>query len=120
VKSNFIEVGRTVLIPDPANPFEGFQFTAQPPAGDGLLIAILSAEPLKSVSLPSGPKTLSQTEALDFLSKVTDELGRSIEVVGVDAPDTQAAPAAPTPAQPASAAKLRDWSFATRSYRIIK
>jgi hypothetical protein len=101
-KSNFIEAGRAVLVPDPKNPYEGFQFTADPPSGEGLLVAILSAEPLKSVSLPSAPATLSRDEALDFLTKVTEELGRSIEVIGV------------------GAGKPRDWSFATRPYRIIQ
>lgn len=101
-KSNFIEAGRPVTVPDPKNPYEGFELTADPPSGEGLLVAILSAEPLKSVSLPSAPTTFSRAEALDFLTKVTDELGRSIEVVGVGVP------------------KPRDWSFATRSYRVAQ
>ncbi len=99
-KSNYIEPGRTVLVPDPKNPYEGFEFTADPPSGEGLLVAILSTEPLKSASLPNAPTTLSRAEALDYLAKITDELGRSIEVVGVGKP--------------------RDWSFATKTYRIIQ
>ena len=99
-KSNFIEPGRAVTVPDPKNPYEGFELTADPPSGEGLLVAILSAEPLKSVSLPSAPTAFNRAEALDFLTKVTDELGRSIEVVGVG--------------------KQRDWSFATRPYRIAQ
>jgi secreted trypsin-like serine protease len=102
-KSNLIEPGRVVMVPDPKNPYEGFEFSMDPPTGEGLLVAILSAEPLNSVSLPSAPTALSRAEALDFLTKVTDELGRSIEVVGVGA-----------------TAKPRDWSFATRTYRIIQ
>jgi hypothetical protein len=74
-----------------------------------LLVAILSAEPLKSVALPSGPTTMGRDEALDFLTKITDELGRSIEVVGVG----------PAPAPGPAAGKPRDWSFATKTYRII-
>jgi secreted trypsin-like serine protease len=99
-KSNFIEAGRALLVPDPKNPYEGFAFTIDPPSGEGLLVAILSAEPLKSVSLPNTPTTLGRDEALDFLAKMTGELGRSIEVVGVGKP--------------------RDWSFATKTYRIIQ
>jgi secreted trypsin-like serine protease len=102
VKSNFIEPGRIVLVPDPKNPYEGFTFTVDPPSGEGLLVAILSAEPLKSVSLPSAPTALSRAEALDYLTRITDELGRSIEVVGV------------------GAGKPRDWSFATKTYRITQ
>jgi hypothetical protein len=99
-KSNYIEPGRTVLVPDPKNPYEGFEFTADPPSGEGLLVAILSTEPLQSASLPNAPTTLSRAEALDYLAKITDELGRSIEVVGVSRP--------------------RDWSFATKTYRILQ
>jgi hypothetical protein len=99
-KSNFIADGRVVLVPDPKNPYEGFEFTADPPSGEGLLVAILSAEPLKSVSLPSTPSPLSRAEALDYLARITDELGRSTEALGIGKP--------------------RDWSFATRTYRIIQ
>jgi secreted trypsin-like serine protease len=106
-KANFIESGREVVVPDPKNPYEGFKFTADPPAGEGMLVAILSADPLKSVPLPNAPTTMSRAEALDFLTKVSDELGRAIEVVGTGPA------AAPTPA------KLRDWSFTTKTYRII-
>jgi len=103
-KSNFIEAGRSITVPDLKNPYGGFELTADPPSGDGLLVAILSAEPLKSVSLPNAPRTMSRAEALDFLTKVTDELGRSIEVVGIGT----------------NVAKPRDWSFATQSYRIVQ
>jgi hypothetical protein len=52
---------------------------------------------------------MGRDEALDFLTKITDELGRSIEVVGVG----------PAPAPGPAAGKPRDWSFATKTYRII-
>ncbi|CAN7725021.1 trypsin-like serine protease [Bradyrhizobium sp. LjRoot220] len=106
LRSNYIEPGRVVLVPDPKNPFEGFQFSIDPPAGEGLLVAILSAEPLKSVAMPSGPTELSQSEALEYLTKITDELSRAIEIVPVG-------PAA-------GPGKSRDWSFATKTYRIVQ
>jgi secreted trypsin-like serine protease len=110
-KANFIEGGHGVVVPDPNNAYEAFRFTADPPAGEGMLVAILSADPLKTVPLPSVPTTMSRDEALDFLTKVTDELGRSIEVVGVGPTSTTTSTAAP--------GKPRDWSFATKTYRII-
>jgi secreted trypsin-like serine protease len=120
--ANFIERGHEVVVPDPKNPYEGFRFTADPPAGEGLLVAILSTDPLKSVALPNGPATMNRDEALDYLSKVTDELGRSIEVVGVGpattAPTTNT-PTTTTTTTPAPG-KPRDWSFATRTYRIVQ
>jgi secreted trypsin-like serine protease len=113
LKSNYIEPGRIVLVPDPKNPFEGFEFSIDPPAGEGLLVAILSAEPLKSVSMPSGPTELSQTEALEYITKITDELSRSIEIVPVG-------PAGAGPTAGTATGKPRDWSFATKTYRIVQ
>jgi hypothetical protein len=113
-KANFVEAGREVVVPDPKNPYEGYKFTADPPAGEGLLVALLSADSLESVPLPDTPTTMSRDEALDFLTKVTGELGRSIEVIGVGGTTTPS----PTPAPVAG--KPRDWSFATKTYRIIQ
>jgi secreted trypsin-like serine protease len=113
--SNYVEPGRVILVPDPKNPYEGFQFRVDPPAGEGLLVAILSAEPLKSVSMPSGPTAFeTEAQALDFLAKVTDELGRSIEIIPVG-PAAGAGPTAGT-----ANGKPRDWSFATKTYRIVQ
>jgi hypothetical protein len=99
-KSNFIEANRPVLVPNPANPYEGFEFQTEPPFGEGLLLAILSADPLKSVSTPDAPKTMNKDEALAYFAGLTADLNRDLEVSGVE--------------------KSRDWSFATQPYRIVQ
>lgn len=99
-KSNYVEAARPILIPDATNPYEGFKFTTEPPLGEGLLVAILSAEPLQSIPLPDAPQTMDQTEALEYFARLTNELGRNLQVSGN--------------------ARPRDWSFATKSYRIVQ
>ncbi len=99
-KSNFVEAARTILVPDSKNPYEGFTFTTEPPIGDGLLVAILSTEPLQSVPLPDAPKTMDRNEALEYFATLTNELGRDLQVSGI--------------------ARRRDWSFATQPYRIVQ
>jgi secreted trypsin-like serine protease len=99
-KSNYVEANRPVLVPNPKNPYEGFEFRTEPPLGDGLLLAILSADPLKSVAVPDAPKTMNKDEALAYFAGLTGELNRDLEVSGVEKP--------------------RDWSFATQPYRIVQ
>jgi secreted trypsin-like serine protease len=99
-KSNFVEANHPVLVSNPKNPYEGFEFRTEPPFGEGLLLAILSADPLKSVPLPDAPKTMNKDEALGYFAGLTGELNRDLEVSGVEKP--------------------RDWSFATQPYRIVQ
>jgi hypothetical protein len=99
-KSNYVEANHPVLVPNPKNPYEGFEFRTEPPLGDGLLLAILSADPLKSVPVPDAPKTMNKDEALAYFAGLTGELNRDLEVSGVEKP--------------------RDWSFATQPYRIVQ
>jgi hypothetical protein len=99
-KSNFVAANRPFLIPDPGNPYDGVEYTVEPPLGEGLLVAILSADPLKSIDLPDAPKTMDRNEALDCFAKLRVELGRNLEVAGNTPP--------------------LDWSFATKPYRIVQ
>jgi hypothetical protein len=100
-KSNYIEPSRPLLVPDPKNPYEGFEFIIEPPLGAGALVAILSADPLQSISsLPALPKTMDQTEALEYFANLTEELSRNLEVGGT--------------------ARTRDWSYAVKGYQIVQ
>jgi secreted trypsin-like serine protease len=99
-RSNFIEAGRTITVPDPNNPYEGFVFTADLPAGDGALLAILSDEPLQSVLLPDTPLPMDQRRSMDYLARLTAELGRDLEIQGTN--------------------KSSNWSFVTKPYKIVQ
>lgn len=98
-KSNFIEAGSSITVPNPGNPYEGFVFTADLPAGDGKLIAILSDDPLKSIPMPEMPLPMDQVQSIDYLAHMMAELGRDLEIQG--------------------ATKPRNWSFVTKNYRIV-
>jgi secreted trypsin-like serine protease len=99
-RSNFIEAGHPITVPDPGNPYEGFEFTADLPAGEGKLVAILSDEPLKSVPLPDAPMPMDQPQSMDYLAHLMAELSRDLEIQGTKQP--------------------HDWSFATKTYRIVQ
>jgi secreted trypsin-like serine protease len=99
-KSNYVGASHPLVIPNPKNPYEGFEFRTEPPSGEGLLVAILSADPMKSISLPESPRTMEGTEALEFVSGLTTELRQNLEVDG--------------------AARDRDWSFVIRKYQVVK
>jgi hypothetical protein len=99
--ANFIEPGKTVLIPDLRNPFAHFEYVAEPPEGPGLIMALLSPKPVHVVDLPDVPRNLAgQPAAADFLK----DAARNLRI-------------APREAQ----APLQDpnWSFVVKPYSII-
>ena len=100
-KSFYIEAGRPLLIPDPRNPYEGFEFRIEPPTGPGKLYAIWTDKPLKGLKVPDAPTTFkSAAAAMRYFEKLTNELGRVLEVTGVP--------------------EQRRVSYVTRSYRIVR
>lgn len=102
-KSNRLEAGRQLVVPDPNNPYEGFVFKAEPPTGEGFLLAILSAKPLTSVALPDLPKTMEKPDSLEYMSSIVDELKRDLTLsTDTDAQD-----------------RSQDWSYVISPYRIV-
>lgn len=98
--SNFVEPGRPVSIPDPRNPFANFEFVAEPPTGRGMILALLSPEPVHVVDLPDVPEDqLTGEAAAGFLQ----EAAGSLKIAPQDV-----------------AARLMDphWSFAAMAYSI--
>jgi hypothetical protein len=102
-KSNRLEVGRLLVVPDPSNPYEGFEFKAEPPTGDGFLLAILSSKPLTSVALPDLPKAMEKADSLEYMSNIVDELKRDLTL----STDTN------------TQGRSQDWSYVISPYRIV-
>ena len=74
-QSNFLRPGRVLQIPDPANPYSGFEFIASPPTGTAMLVALLSDRPVQLVDLPDVPAPLlGSASTVDYLIKVANEL----------------------------------------------
>jgi len=66
--TNFLKSNMTVSVPDPSNPFAHFEFVAEPPLGKGMIIALLSAQPVHVVDLPDVPQELlGSGEEMSFL-----------------------------------------------------
>jgi|SRR5579871_3658330 len=87
VVANRVVPDRPLLLPDPAKPYEGFDFEVDPPAGQGLLVAILSDQPIKWLKNPAKPRSFeSRAEALGFIAAIADALARDLEVEGRDKP----------------------------------
>src|SRR5262245_21664150 len=98
IRRNLIEPGRPLLVPDHRDPYAGFEFKVEPPTGPGLLLAMLTEQPLKSIPTPDAPTTMERTAAIDYIAELAEELNRDLVVTG--------------PARP------RAWSVATKPYRI--
>jgi secreted trypsin-like serine protease len=81
VASNRIEPGRPFLVPDPSNPYEGFDFVVDPPAGEGRLVAILSDKPIKWLKAPAKPRSFeTRAESLGYVAAVAAAISRDLQV----------------------------------------
>lgn len=99
--ANLVEPGKTVSVPNPANPFAHFEYIAEAPAGQGMIVALLSPKPVHVVDLPDVPQDIVGTKAaVDFLC----DAARSLRIAGRDAKAPLADP---------------QWSFAIKPYSII-
>ncbi|WP_181699752.1 trypsin-like serine protease [Chthonobacter albigriseus] len=75
---NKLEPGKTMLIPDPTNPYTGFEYVAEGPAGVGMIVAVLSDKPIEVLDLPDVPATLAgQRAAFNYVY----DLARSLRIV---------------------------------------
>jgi secreted trypsin-like serine protease len=99
-RANLVEPDRPLLVPDRRNPYEGFEFTVEPPTGEGLLVAILSDQPIRSIPLPELPRPIEGTnQIISYITALSAELNRNLVVDGKP----------PVP---------RGWSVAVKRYRI--
>jgi secreted trypsin-like serine protease len=96
--SNLVAPGRPLLVPNPKNPYEHFEWEIEPPTGEGRLIAILSKDPLRSVSVPEKPTTLDISASGDLVARIAEELLREPMIAG--------------------RVQKREWSLVQTPYRI--
>ena len=70
-----LKPGQPMLIPDYRNSFRGFDVVVEEPRGKGVMVAVLSDEPLTGVEVPSLPKTFATRKAaVTALGKVRNSL----------------------------------------------
>jgi hypothetical protein len=83
-KSNFIQPGKALQIPDSKSAYSGFEFVASPPLGTAMVVALFSDRPVQLVDLPDVPSSLvGRASAVDYLSKLANQL-RIPSVTGND------------------------------------
>jgi secreted trypsin-like serine protease len=75
--ANRLDAGRPLTVPDASNPYAGFKFTIDPPAGQGKLIAILSDEPIAELQLSAagGSNMQMQLKSFDTRAKAFSLIG---------------------------------------------
>ena len=70
----------------PAEHTPRLEMKVEPPAGRGVLLAILTSRPLRSVSIPETSKTMERIEAIDFIAGLAEEFNRNLVVEGPPRP----------------------------------
>lgn len=96
---------RPLLVPNYDNAYRGFDVRVTGDRGKGVMIAVLSDEPLTSLGLPDAPKTFaSPVEALSAIDRLRKELlTRNLMLQGSDGSREQAKP---------------NWSVDMREYTV--
>jgi hypothetical protein len=81
--TNLIKPGRTMTVPDLKNPLARFTFRTELPRGKGVIVAILSEQPVQLIDLPELPPSLADLQAsVDYLDKSV----RTLQVTQADTP----------------------------------
>ncbi|WP_181708543.1 trypsin-like serine protease [Chthonobacter rhizosphaerae] len=95
---NRLDPARPVTVPDYGNPYTGFEFRAEGPAGVGMVVAVLSDRPIEVLDLPDVPATLAgQRAAFNYVY----DLARNLRIVGED-----------------NGGDAASWSFEAQFYRV--
>lgn len=95
---NRLDPSRPVTVPDIRNPYLGFQYQVEGPAGVGMVVAVLSDHPVEVLDLPDVPATLAgQRAAVNYVY----DLARDLRIVGDEGGTQQGR-----------------WSFDSKFYRI--
>lgn len=73
--SNKVTPGKTVTVPDPQSPIANFEFIAEAPPGPGMVVALLSPQPVQLVDLPEVPReALGTPAAAEFVYAAAQSL----------------------------------------------
>lgn len=72
---NKIKAHVPLVVPTAADMSTGFEFVAEPPVGNAIIVAVLSERPVHVLDLPELPPDVrTQAAAVDFLAKWVNEL----------------------------------------------
>lgn len=98
---NRLDPDRPIVVPDERNPYVGFEYVVEGPAGVGMVVAVLSDKPIEVLDLPDVPAPLAgQRAAFNYVY----ELARSLRIVGDD--------------EDGGGGAQGKWSFDSKFYRV--
>ena len=80
VKASRLDPARAMIVPDYRDKLGGFFVRALPPAGEGMIAAILSDAPLKSLETPDAPKQFQGARALGLIARLRRELFANLRI----------------------------------------
>jgi secreted trypsin-like serine protease len=76
-KPNKIPPGQPLVVPNPANPYEGFAIEVDGPPGPGRLVAVHSEQPMTWLNIPAQPREFkSRADALGFVATLNRVLNK--------------------------------------------
>ena len=79
VSAAIITPDRPMIVPDKRNPYAGFDYVIDQPAGEGLLVAILSDKPLEEPNLAGGVRSFeTSATAQAFVTDLAKILARQM------------------------------------------
>ncbi len=80
-----IKAGVPLLVPNPQNPYEGFEYKIDGPTGPGRLVAVLTNKRIDELSVPDAPKVFEKRgDAISLLGLIVSAVNRDIEASGTD------------------------------------
>jgi secreted trypsin-like serine protease len=69
-----LDPSRPMLVPNYRNQYRGFDVVIEEPRGQGIMMAVLSDEPLKDLPTPDAPRSFGRNDALALIGRLRDEL----------------------------------------------
>lgn len=69
-----LDPSKPMLVPNYKNQYRGFNVVVEEPRGEGVMVAVLSDEPLKDLQTPDAPRTFGRDAALSLVGRLHDEL----------------------------------------------
>ena len=69
-----LDPSRPMLVPNYRNQYRGFDVVIEEPRGQGIMVAILSDEPLKGLPASDSPRGMGHNEALSLIERLQEEL----------------------------------------------
>jgi secreted trypsin-like serine protease len=69
-----LDPSRPKVVPNYRDPYHPFEVIIEEPRGEGMIVAVLSDEPLKGLPTGDSPRSMGRDQALSLIGRLKDEL----------------------------------------------